>query len=371
MKPGKLCQKLTLSRKTVALTTKITNLEHSRIRLSVTIEKDELKKRYGKIVNDLAKQVQIPGFRKGKVPVSVLERKMGDVLKTDAVQKIVEDALDEIAKSEDFDKNFLPLQYSEPKLDEIDTAINLDADYTVSVTYDIAPQFSVENWKGLSVQVDTAEITDDDVNRELEELRVRNALVMDKDAGDPAVLGDIACIDYAELDGNGRPIDGKRREDWIFTIESSTGGLFSGDDIVGMKAGEKRVIKKDIAEAVAGVNGNNGAQGETVSFEITLKSLRKRELVDLDDDFAQDVDEKYKTLDALKAGLKDRLEKQLAAMEKNQKLNAIYRALIEKNPMDIPESMIKMGMVNHFRDIANNIGMTVEQETSYMTPELE
>jgi trigger factor len=322
--------------------------------------------------------VQIPGFRRGKAPVSVLENKLGESLRRDAFQKIVGDALDEVGKQDDFDKNFLPLPYSEPKIEEMDTPTNFDTELTISTTYDVMPQFTVENWKGLSVQADTAELTDDDINKELEELRIRNALVMDKDAGEPAVFGDIACIDYAELDGeggNGRPIDGTKRDDWVFTIGSSNGSLCFDDDIVGMKVGEKRVIKKDLVNAgvTAQAEEDNVTSAETVpaTFEVTLKSLKKRELFDLDDEFAQDIDEKYKTLDDLKASIKATLEKQLAAVEKSRKLDAIYLALIEKNPVDIPESMIKMGTVSHFRDVALDVRLTMEQAKRYVTPAIE
>jgi trigger factor len=148
-------------------------------------------------------------------------------------------------------------------------------------------------------------------------------------------------------------VEASKRDGYTFTIGESTGAYKFDDDILGMKTGDKKTVEKVFP--TDGEDKENA--GKALKFDLTIKSLKKRDLPELTDDFAQDVDEKFKTMDDLRAGIKDRMRKHLEDTEKALKINALYKALMEKNPVDIPESMIRIETESRYRSFAQRMGI--------------
>jgi trigger factor len=231
--------------------------------------------------------------------------------------------------------------------------VTLDNGLEFSLTYDVAPEVNMETWKGLEASANTASVTDADVDLELQTIRERNALVTDKDESSPAETGDVATIDYKELDAEGQPVKGGSREDFTFTLGGKNTAYLFDDDVVGMKAGETKTFEKTYPEDHTLAD----MAGKTFKFELTLKALKKRELPELDDDFAQDVNEKYNTLDDLKADIRKRQEESLEYAERTLKLQAVYDLLLEKNPVDLPETMIQLETDGEIRQQLSRMGL--------------
>ena len=132
------------------LTKEITKLEKSRVKLDVTIPKTELEKAYQELLQKYAKNVQIPGFRKGKAPVSILEKKYGEAIKGDAAGDIMEKALGEVfEQADEFER---PLPYSRPTMENA-PEIELGKDMSFSVTYDVFPKVTLEKTEGFKIEV--------------------------------------------------------------------------------------------------------------------------------------------------------------------------------------------------------------------------
>ena len=146
------------------VTKEIEKLENSAVKLTNTIDKKDVSAGYDETLTKYSKNLQLPGFRKGKVPVSVLERKYGDALKNDAVSEIVEKALGDIF--EEMDKNKSddrPLPYSQPTIDDI-PLLDTTKDLTFAVKYDVFPKVEVKNFDGIEINVPEVHITDFDLN---------------------------------------------------------------------------------------------------------------------------------------------------------------------------------------------------------------
>ena len=122
----------------------ITKLDHSAVKLSVTVAQKDVKENYDSTLNKYVKQVQIPGFRKGHVPASVLERKYGDQIKMEASGEIIDGILNEIFQSET-EKDIRPLPYAQPQLDKMDE-FDTSKDFNFSVTYDVFPTVEVKDF---------------------------------------------------------------------------------------------------------------------------------------------------------------------------------------------------------------------------------
>ena len=146
-------------------------------------------------------------------------------------------------------------------------------------------------YKGLEIEYPARKITDEDVNAEIERLREQNAMVITKNGA--IAEGDIVTIDYAELDENGNEMAANKRDDFTFTVGSSYNFYKLDKDLVGMKKGDQSVIEKTYGD-----DSGMGTDylGKTVRINVKIKEVKVKEIPELDDDFAQDVKDEYKTV---------------------------------------------------------------------------
>jgi len=329
----------------VNITKDIQRLEKSSVKLSITIGKDDVRSEYDELLASYTKTIQIPGFRRGKVPRDVLVRKFGDALKGEAMGKIIEKALEEVFGGEALTRENKPLPYSTPRMDE-EPRPDLENDLKFSVVYDVLPEVKVEKWQGLEAEIPTVSIGYEDINRELEAIRERNSFVLDKNDDESAVPGDVLTVDYCELDDVGEILAGSEREDFTFTLSSFNNIYQFDDEVAGMKKGETKEFSKTYPE------DHKDYPGQTKKIRVTLTALKTKKLPDLDDDLAQDVDEKYKTLEDLKNNIRNRLDKDLEQRLKDTKINKLLEIIMEKTPVEIPESMMRVELDARWRNLA-------------------
>ena len=336
------------------VTKKIEKLENSSVKLTVTIGKADVAASYNDVVAKYAKNIQIPGFRKGKVPVSVLERKYGDALKNDAVSEIVEKALGDIF--EEMDKNKSddrPLPYSQPTIDDI-PLLDTTKDLTFAVKYDVFPQVEVKNFDGIEIKVPEVKITDDDLKEELEAIRQRNAMVLDKKDDEAVAKDDIVTVNYCELDDKDAEIAGSQRQDFVFTVGTEQNIYKFDNEIIGMKKGETKDLTKEV-------------DGENKKVRVTVTAVKVRNVPELDDELAQDVSDKYNNLEDMKNDIKKNLETALENKLKEIKSNSLLEQLVEKNPVELPASMVKAELDSRFRMMAQQFQTTTEQLEKMLT----
>jgi len=341
----------------VNTTKKIEKLENSAVKLTVTVPQKEVQDNYNQIVNKYAKTIQIPGFRKGKAPVAVLERKFGEALKADIASDIIEKALEEVFS--DIDKNDeanRPLPYAQPKMDEA-PKLDINSDFSFSLTYDVMPQVDVKHIESVTIKEPQVKIGEAELKEELEAIRERNAVVIDKKDTEAAAKDDIATVDYWEIDDDGKEADKSKREDFTFTIGSGQNIYQFDDDIVGMKKGETKTLTKSWDKEYE----DKELAGKTKKIGVTLKTLKLRKLPDLDDELAQDVNEKYKTLADMKADITKNLEAALTNRLREIKANALLEQLVEKNPITLPKSMLDAEIDARWRMTAQRFQTSPEQ----------
>jgi trigger factor len=332
----------------VAVKQEITRLDNSAVKLTFTYENKDLRDKYKKIVDDFAKDLQIKGFRKGKAPISVLESKLGKALREDALNSIIGNTVQDALKSEDFPSDAAPLPYSEPEI-EGEPKLDLSGDFIFSVKYDVMPKFTINKCDGLEIEVGTTEVTEADIDRELEVIRDRNAIVMDKEYGASAETGDVATVSYVELSENGDEIYNTKREGFTFVIGTGHNIYKFDDEITGMKEEETRDIQKSYPEDFE----DKDLAGKTKKIRVTLTELKEKELPD-DDELVQDVNEKFKTIADLRQHIKEDLAIRLEAALEGVKINKLFDKLLELNPIDIPESMIDAECVSMTQRMLKN-----------------
>ncbi|HPE87947.1 MAG TPA: trigger factor [Spirochaetales bacterium] len=336
----------------MVVTKNIEKLEHSAVRLTVTVGKDDVRAAYDALLKDYAKNVRIDGFRKGKVPANILERKFGPQLKLDAMGRVMDEAVEKALDGE----ALVPLSYAQPSLDG-QPAFELDAEFSFSVTYDVFPEVVPGDIEGMELELPQVTIAKADEERELDEIRDRNAIVMDKDDKAAAKKGDIATVDYAELDESGEPVKGTERQDFVFELGSGHNLYKFDDDVIGMKKDAEKTIEK----AFPADFEYSELAGQTKKLRVKLTKLKEKKLPELDDDLAQDVSEKFKTLDDLKADIRAKLEKRLEDRLKSLREKGVVDALVEKSTVDLPASMVAAELEMRLRNLMQRMGIDSEE----------
>lgn len=315
------------------LTTEFTNLEKSAVKLTVTIAKKDVQESYNSIVAKYVKSAQIPGFRKGHVPANVLERKYGDAIKADALSEIIDKSLNEIFEKETENR---PLPYQQPVMDQV-PEFDASKDLTYTVTFDVFPKVEVKDFAGIEVKEPQVTVGDKELEDELKAIQERNAVVIDKKADETAEKDNIVTIDYKEENG-------ENRNGYVFTVGSADDIYKISDDVIGMKKDETKEVSKDDKK-----------------ITLTVKAIKTRQLPALDDDLAQDVSEKFKTLDDLKADIKRNLEVAKTRKIAEIKSQSLLEQLVEKNAFDIPASMLAAELDGRWRMMAQQFQTSPEQ----------
>ena len=315
-------------------------LPDSQIGLEIEISEDISRNTYEKVIRQLTRSSNIPGFRKGKVPRPILLQRMGTQrIKAAALEEIIQTSLKDALEQEKIDAlgNFT-LRSS---FDELVETYQPGETLVFSAAVDVPPTPEIGDYNDLSIKAERVEYDPQELENRLEELRNQQAdIVPIEDRA--AESGDIAIVDFAgkltEGEAAGTEIEGGTATD--FQVELIEGKLIPGmiEGIVGMKPEET----KDVAVTFPEDYPKEELAGQPAVFTITLKELKTKELPDLDDDFAEEASNgEYETLDAFK----ESLEKQFQEKAENETKNNIDRALVEallaQSTVDIPETMLQ------------------------------
>lgn len=328
--------------------------ENSSVKLTMTVPADEVRKAYDELVAKYRKDAHLKGFRKGKVPIDVLERKFGESFRAETLQTVIESALQESIES--VDEAQRPLPYARPTLVDEDLELEPDSPLKFSVTYDVFPEATLGEYRGLEISEPQVKITKKDEDRELESMREQNALVIEKDEGAVAE-GDIVTINYEEVDENDEPVADTRREDYTFTVGSGHNLYHLDTELVGMERGETRTIEKEFPEDFE--HDELAGQKKRLRVEITV--VKQRDVPDLDDEFAQDISDDFETLADLRKDIRARLEKTVAERVRGRKIDQLMEQIVAASEVDVPASMVDTELENSWRNLAQQYQVSPEQ----------
>ncbi len=339
----------------------IKKLENSSVELTLTLSAATIEEDYSKTIRDYAKKLTIKGFRPGKAPVSLVESKYGDAIREEVTFRLMEKNLTDSYK--DMDAKDRPLPYSTPELQNEEALLPFkpNTDITYSVIYDVLPVVALPEYKGLEIEYQARKVTDEEVNAEIERLRQQNAMVIAKNG--PVAEGDIVTLDYAELDADGNEMAANKRDDFTFTVGSSYNFYKLDKDIIGLKKGDETVIEKTYGD-----DSGMGTDylGKTVKIKVAVKEVKVKEVPELDDDFAQDVKDEYKTVDDLLKATRKQLEDAAESDNRAAKLDSVVKAILDKTEIAVPKSMVEAQLESDWQNFISRFGMKEEDVMKIM-----
>jgi trigger factor len=327
--------------------------EDSTAHVTVTVKKDDIASRYELLLQEYLKDAQLPGYRKGKVPKTIFEKKYAAALQGETANKLIEEHMDEALS--DLDRAVV--RFKAPQVIEA-SDISLEQDFTFTLKADVMPLINIDGYEKISLPSYTISVADSDVDAELKRLQEQNAFVVNKT--DASITGDVLDINYCELDASGNEIAGSARENFVFTIGGGQNLYDLDDDLVGMSAGAEKIVQKSFAAD----HKNADLAGKDVSLKVVVNSVKGKNLPDLDDEFAQDVNEKFKTLADLKKDIKEKFEENSVDAAKMRRCTELLAEISKTYPFALPEGLVLNDIEARFSQLARQMNISEDQLVS-------
>jgi trigger factor len=323
----------------------VETLSPTRAKLTIEVPFEELKPSLDAAYQKIAKQINVPGFRRGKVPPQVIDRQVGrGVVLDEAVNDVLPKAYTEALQ----ENSITPLAQPEIEVTKLDDAEGL----TFTAELDVLPPFEVPAYDGIEASVDDIALSDEEVDEQVQALRERFGTLSEVER--PAAEGDFVTIDLA-ASKDGEIVDGAEISG--FSYQVGKGGMIDGLDeaLVGLSAGESKTFTSQL------VNGD--AVGEDVEVAVTVSQVQEQELPELDDDFAQDASE-FDTLAELKDDVRERLTRGKRLEQAAAARDAVLEALLDKVEIPLPDTLVTEELNARRESVEQQLafaGMTLEK----------
>ncbi len=303
--------------------TTVEKLSPTRVKLSISVTPDELKPSIDHAYSHIAESVNIPGFRKGKVPPPIIDQRVG---RDEVLNHAVSDGLDKFYRQAIEEQKIRPLGRPEADVTGLPSTKDFSGDLVVTVEVDVRPEFTVPNLDGITLTVDAIEVTDEEVETELQNLLSRFGTLITVDR--PATTGDFAQIDLVATIG-GNEVDTAN----AISYEVGSGDLIDGIDeaLDGLSAGETTVFESKL------LGGDN--EGESAEITVKLLAVKERELPTADDDFAQ-IASQFDTIGELKDDIKVQVSRSKVFGQGTQARDQVVDKLLESVEIPVPPQLV-------------------------------
>ncbi len=328
----------------------VENLSPTRAKLSVEVPFEELKPSLDAAYKKIAQQINVPGFRRGKVPQAIIDRQVGrEVVLQEAVQDVVPQKYMEALQANDLE----PLAQPEIEVTQLEPDQQLE--FTAEV--DVKPTIDLPSYEGIEAEVEDAVVTDADVEEQVASLRERFGTLLDVER--PAAEGDFVVLDLAATQ-DGEPVEGAEVTSMSYQV--GRGGMIEGLDeaLTGMSAGEDKVFTTQL------VGGD--LVGEDVEVAVSVTQVQEQELPELDDEFAQEASE-FDTYAELDADLRERLAGGKRLEQAAAARDAVLEALLEKVEVPLPETVVAEELTARRQSVEQQLAMAGITMQAYLDDE--
>lgn len=315
------------------VTTTVERLSPTRVKLNITVTPDELKPSIDHAYKHIAESVNIPGFRKGKVPPPIIDQRVG---RGEVINHAVSEGIDRFYRDAAREEGLKPLGRPSADVTEWPSEKDFSGDLKLVVEVDVRPDFDLPKYEGLKLEVEPVAVSPDDVEAELENLRGRFGTLVTVDR--PAKKGDFVSIDLTASIG-GNQVDTASN----ISYELGSGELIDGIDeaLDTLTAGESTTFTSKL------LGGDH--EGDDAEIAVTVISVKERELPEADDDFAQ-IASQFDTIGELRADIRAQLEKSKTFSQSIEARDKIVDELLKKLDIPVPQQLIDDEVHRHLEN---------------------
>ncbi len=313
--------------------TSVEKLSPTRVKLTIAVTPEELKPSIDHAYGHIAESITIPGFRKGKVPPPIIDQRVG---RGEVMNHAVNDGLDKFYRQSVEETGIRPLGRPEVDIVGLPNLKDFSGDLEVTVEVDVRPEFALPALEGIELTVPAIEVTDDEVAKELDNLRSRFGTLTTVDR--PAKTGDFAQIDLVAKIGDNE-VDSAN----AISYEIGSGELIDGIDeaLDSLSAGEVTTFESVL------LGGDH--EGETAQITVTLLAVKERELPPADDDFAQ-IASQFDTIDELKADIREQVTRSKVLGQGAQARDQLLDQLLGSVEIPVPEQLVEAEVQRHLEN---------------------
>ncbi|MEU9020230.1 trigger factor [Actinomadura sp. NPDC048394] len=330
--------------------TDVEELTPTRVKLTVEVPFDELKPNLDKAYKEISQQVRIKGFRPGKVPAPLIDKYVG---RGAVLQEAVNDALPELYGRAVEETEIFVLGQPEVEVTELDDG----SQFAFTAEVDIRPKFEVPDYDGIEVVVDDAEVTDEQVDETVGNLRERFASLTTAERA--VEEGDFATVDLvAKVDGE--EVEDASTTGYSYEVGSKSAIEGLDEALVGLSAGEDKTFTGTL------VGGEHA--GEEAEITVTVQSVKVKNLPDLDDEFAQLASE-FDTIDELREDVRTRLGRQVKLQQLSEARDKALEALLEKIDIPLPEKVVEEEISRRNQQLEQQLQMAGMSKEDYLKDE--
>jgi len=319
-------------------------------KLSITLPKDEVKKELDKAYNKLNREVSLKGFRRGKVPLSVLQKNFRDRIEAEVGEKLVQATYFDAVEKE----NINAVVHPEIK----EHTFRDDGTFVYVAEVDVKPVVELKEYKGLEIEKPIIDVTDVEVEAKIDQLRRQHSVL--RSADDDYAIGrdDVAVVDFQGFH-NGTVMKEVHNENYSVDVGAGSLGDEFEQKLIGLKKGDKTLYEVEFPPEYP----NPVLAGKNVEFKVEVKGVKQRIRPEVDEEFAKDVNEAYATVEDLRNGIQRDLRMQKEASLEGDLDDRIMQKLLEQNSFSIPERLVRYEIEEMIKQTEGNLqrsGLTLE-----------
>lgn len=335
-----------------ALQTTSERIDKDRVKLRVEVPETALDRALGAAYRRWANEIKVPGFRKGHIPRKIIDARVGPgAVREEALRDALPDFYLEALRAEELDA------ITPPEIEVV--TFEEGSPIVFEATVDLRPEISLPDLASLEVEAPSPEVTDADVDEQLERLRDRFAEL--ETVSREARRGDHVLIDLKGY-RHDQPVEGAGAPDFLYELGSRSGPPKLDDELEGNRAGAILKFTDEVHIHGPDEPEHDHSSREEISFTVLLKEVKAKKLPALDDDFAKTVGE-FDALDELKADLKTRLGEVKEGLATEQLRSQALVALVEASPLEAPDKLVESEFehrLHHFEEDLSRAGLTMD-----------
>ncbi len=318
-------------------------------KMTITLPSENVQKKLEKAYNKLKKEVKMKGFRRGKVPRTVIEKNFKQQVETEVGEKLIQDTYFDAIEQ----KKVEPVVHPDIR----EPIYNENGSFTYVAMVDIKPEFEISDYKGLQVTKPDTSITEAEIDEELLQMRKKMAAL--RSVEDREIQNeDVVILDFQGFH-KGHPMKQVKNDNYSVEVGSGSMGDEFEEKLVGMKKDEMATHEVDFPET----HPNPILANKKVEFKVNIKDVKERVLAELDDEFAKDVSGDFKTLEELKESIRTAMSQNKIDESKGQITDALMEKLLESNEFEVPDRLIRFEIEEMIKQTEKSLeqrGMTLE-----------
>ena len=334
-------------------------------RLKVEVPSDLVTQARAQAVSELGKKAKVEGFRPGHIPPQIIEKKFGHELQQMTIEKVVDQTLG--------------LAFEQAKLrpiskPEINPGMwSAVGNFSYTATFEVLPEMTLKDYKGLKLEKTEVKVESKEIEEELKRLQATMTQLEPTPTETALAIGHVAIIDFKGL-ADGKRFQGGEAKDYV--IEMGTGNMLADFEagLKGAKAGEKKELRFEYPKDYF----NKELAGKEAKFDVTVKQIRKKNVPELNDDFAKDLGN-YKNLNEVRDDVNKQIDTTKENQQKGELYNQILKQLVDQNKFDLPESLVQSELAYMLNDIAQEMkrrgqkveDLNVEEAIKELKPDAE